>query len=151
MVVLRKRIETLLFYSFSLAPRFALLDRSLDALKADPDWHEMSGPDLVEAWESEVHRLRHQFTLDPDSWTDDETVKFRRSCGLTFGCRGQNVTRLLLEFHSLPDPRRLAILVLLERSQPFNYIIEQVDNCEPMPVENATESLQLLMRRVWGN
>lgn len=151
MVVLRKRVETLLFYSFSLAPRHAVLNRSLEALKSDPDWLEMSGADLVEAWESEVHRLRHQFTLDPDAWTDEDTLGFRHACGLTFGCRGHNITRLLLEFHSLPDPRRLAILVLLERSHPFNYLIEQVDNCEPMPVENASESLQILMRRVWGN
>lgn len=150
MVVLRQRVETILFYAFSIAPLEPLLERSLRALQSNPDWIEMGSNELVDAWEAEVHHLRTRFALDPESWNDEGSMTFRKGVSDAFGVRGRNIIRLLLEFYRMPEPRRLAILVLIERTAYFNYIINQVDSAPPMPVENARESMEMLMNRVWG-
>lgn len=151
MVVLRKRVETILFFAFSVAPVESLLERSIAALRANADWIEMDSNELVDAWEAEVHHLRANFVLDPASWRDEDSLAFRNGISEAFGVRGRNITRLLLEFYRMPEPRRLAILVLIERTPYFNYIIDQVDTAPPMPVENARESMEMLMQRVWGD
>lgn len=151
MVILRKRIETILFFAFTVAPLESLLERSITALKANTDWIEMDSNELVDAWEAEVHHLRANFVLDPESWRDEDSLAFRKGVSEAFGVRGKNITRLLLEFYRMPEPRRLAILVLIERTPYFNYIIDQVDDAPPMPVENARESMEMLMQRVWGS
>lgn len=150
-VVLRKHVEKILFFAKSIVPRHSLLARSLSATLDRGDWRGMEDDELVAAWESEVHRLRYLFACDPDSWEDEDTAVFRDGCAKSFGIESRDVTRLLLEFHDLPGPRRLAILVLMERSAAFSYIVEQVDNAPPgMAVENADESYRMLMKRVWG-
>lgn len=151
MVVLRKRVETILFFAFSVAPVESLLERSIAALRANADWIEMDSNELVDAWEAEVHHLRANFVLDPSSWRDKDSLAFQNGISEAFGVRGRNITRLLLEFYRMPEPRRLAILVLIERTPYFNYIIDQVDTAPPMPVENARESMEMLMQRVWGD
>lgn len=151
LVILRKRIETILFFAFSVAPLESLLQRSLAALKANADWIEMESNELVDAWEAEVHHLRANFVLDPASWQDADCAAFQSGVSEAFGVRGKNINRLLLEFYRMPEPRRLAILVLIERTPYFNYIIDQVDSAPPMPVENARESMEMLMQRVWGS
>ena len=150
-VVLRKHVETLLFHAHSIAPRQPLLSKSFDATVAHADWDEMDDEELVTTWESEVHRLRSLFIADPASWEDEHSLKFREGCVLSFGIRDERYIRLIQQFHNMPGPRRLAIMVLLERSAAFKWIIEQVDHApDGWKVENADESFRLLMNKVWG-
>ena len=110
----------------------------------------MDSNELVDAWEAEVHHLERtsSSTLRPG---ETGLPAFRNGISEAFGVRGRNITRLLLEFYRMPEPRRLAILVLIERTPYFSFIIDQVDTAPPMPVENARESMEMLMQRVWGD